>query len=127
MKRERPGSMANSGIGHVGLTVGDVETSVEFYRDILGLDSRVVERRVARIPSGRGRIVLHEKGLGGSGFHFGFRVGSLSKVDEWRAWIRGRDIVIYDDVKGDKYRSFKIKDPDGYFIEIFCDKRAIAR
>jgi catechol 2,3-dioxygenase-like lactoylglutathione lyase family enzyme len=80
-KRDHPGSMAGLGIGHVGLKVDDIETSAEFYRNILGLDSSMSERGVARIPSGRDTLVLHEKGLGISGFHFGFRVDSSSKVD----------------------------------------------
>ncbi|TMI16332.1 VOC family protein [Candidatus Bathyarchaeota archaeon] len=125
-KSDRPGSMASLGIGHVGLKVDDLETSVEFYRNILGLHSSMRERGVARIPSGRDTLVLHEKGLGLSGFHFGFRVDSSSKVDEWQAWLRGANIVIYEDVTEEKYRSIKIKDPNGYLIEIFHDERGIA-
>ena len=124
--QKRPGSMTNLGISHVGLKVADLETSVEFYRNIFGIDGRASERGVARIPSGRDNILLHEKGLGISGFHFGFRVDSSSKVDEWQAWFRGRNIIIYDDVTEERYRSIKIKDPDGYLIEIFFDERAIA-
>ena len=82
--RGRPGSMASLGIGHVGLKVDDLEKSVEFYRNILGLDSRASKRGVARIPSGQDKLVLHEKNLGTSGFHFGFRLDSPSKVDEWK-------------------------------------------
>ena len=81
--RKRPGSMTNLGISHVGLKVADLETSIEFYRNILGLEGRASERGVVRIPSVRDNIVLHEKGLGISGYHFGFRVDSSSKVDEW--------------------------------------------
>ena len=124
-KSDRPGSMAALGLGHVGLKVDDLETSVEFYRNILGLDSSTSERGVARIPSGRDTLVLHEKGLEMSGFHFGLRVDSSSKVDEWQVWLRGRNIVIYEEVTEEKYRSIKIRDPDGYLIEIFCDERAI--
>jgi catechol 2,3-dioxygenase-like lactoylglutathione lyase family enzyme len=124
--RKSPGSMTNLGISHVGLKVDNLETSVQFYRNILGLDSRTSERGVARIPSGRDNIVLHEKGLGISDFHFGFRVDSSSKVDEWLAWFRARNMIIYDDVTEDKYRSIKIRDPDGYLIEIFSDERTIA-
>jgi catechol 2,3-dioxygenase-like lactoylglutathione lyase family enzyme len=118
--------MVALGIGHVGLKVDDLETSVEFYRNILGLDSSTSERGVARIPSGRDTLVLHEKGLGISGFHFGFRVDSSSKVDEWRAWLKGRSIIVYEEVTEEKYRSIKIRDPDGYLIEIFCDEGAVA-
>ncbi len=122
----RPRSLANLGIGHVGLRVDDLKTSVGFYRNILGLDSRVSKRGVARIPSGRDTLVFHEKVHGVTGFHFGFRVGSPSKVDEWQGWLRGKNMLIYDDVTEKKYRSIKIRDPDGYLIEIFCDERAIA-
>jgi len=124
-KHGRPGSLANLGIGHVGLKVDDLETSVEFYRNILGLESSTSERGVARIPSGPDKLVLHEKGLGISGFHFGFQVDSSSKVDEWQAWLKVRNIIVYEEVTEEKYRSIKIRDPDGYLIEIFCDERAI--
>jgi hypothetical protein len=60
------------------------------------------------------------------GFHFGFRVDSSSKVDEWQDWLRGRNITVYDDVMEKKYRSIKIRDPEGYLIEIFYDERALA-
>jgi catechol 2,3-dioxygenase-like lactoylglutathione lyase family enzyme len=105
--------------------VDDLETSVEFYRSILGLDSMASKRGVARIPSGRDTLVLHEKGHGMSGFHFGFHVDSSSKVDEWQAWLRGRNILIYEDVTEEKYRSIKIRDPDGYWIEISYEGRQI--
>jgi catechol 2,3-dioxygenase-like lactoylglutathione lyase family enzyme len=117
--------MANLGIGHVGLKVHDLETSVEFYRNILGLDKSTSERGVARIPSGPDTLVLHEKGVGMSGFHFGFHVDSSSKVDEWQAWLRARNIIIYEDVTKEKYRSIKIRDPDGYWIEISYEGRQI--
>ncbi len=117
--------MTALGIGHVGLRVDDLETSVGFYRNILGLDTRVSKRGIARIPSGRDTLVLHEKVPGVPGFHFGFRVDSPSKVDEWQGWLRGKNMPIYDDVTEEKYRSIKIRDPDGYLIEIFCDERAI--
>ncbi len=121
-----PGSMANSGIGHVGLNVNDLEKSVEFYRNILGLAVGASKQGVARIPSGRDTLVLHEKSLGTLGFHFGFRVASSSKVDKWRAWLRDRNIAVYDEVVEKKYRSIKIRDPDGYRIEIFSDERPVA-
>jgi len=117
--------MANSGIRHVGLKVRDLEKSAEFYQEVLGLDSER-SKGVVRIRSGRDTLVLHEMRRGRSGFHFGFRVDSPSKVDEWKAWLRARNMIIYDDVREEKYRSFKIRDPDGYSIEIVCDERAIA-
>jgi len=124
--RGRPGSMATLGISHVGLSVGDLNTSIEFYRNFLGLYNKARKQGIARLPSGSDKLVLHEKSLETRGFHFGFQVGSSSKVDEWKAWLRARNVEVYDDMTENKYRSFKIKDPDGYLIEIFCDKRGIA-
>ncbi len=124
-RRVRPGSMASSGIGHVGLRVADLSKSVRFYRSILGLDGRASDRGVAYVPSGADMLVLHGKGYGISDFHFGFRVDSPSKVDKWRAWLRSRKIRIYQEVTEEKYRSIKIRDPDGYWIEISYEGREI--
>ncbi len=124
-RRVRPGSMASSGIGHVGLRVADLSKSVRFYRSILGLDGRASDRGVAYVPSGADMLVLHGKGYGISDFHFGFRVDSPSKVDKWRAWLRSRKIRIYQEVTEEKYRSINIRDPDGYWIEISYEGREI--
>ncbi len=124
-RRVRPGSMRDSGIGHVGLKVADVSRSVRFYRNILGLNGRVSGQRVAYVPSGADMLVLHGKGYGTSDFHFGFRVDSPSEVDKWRAWLRSRNMRIYQEVTEEKYRSIKIRDPDGYWIEISYEGREI--
>src|SRR5437867_13182619 len=64
-KLRRPSSMANSGIRHVGLKVRDLEKSVEFYKEVLGLDSSERKNRVARIRSGRDTLVLQRCAVGG--------------------------------------------------------------
>lgn len=120
---DRPGSLANLGIGHVGLRVADINKSIKFYSDLLGLKTRSTEEGVARIPSGPDQIVLHRSEYGASDFHFGFNVDSPLEVDKWRDWFVSRGIRIEQDEKEEKYRSIKIRDPDGYFIEITCDQR----
>jgi len=99
-RRLRPGSMVNSGIGHVGLRVTNPKTSLKFYRNILGLKGTAGEQGVTRIPSGDDLLVLHERGYGSSDFHFGFHVDSPSKVDKWRAWLRSRNIRVYQRCEG---------------------------
>ena len=123
-RERRPGSMASIGISHVGLSVRNMKTTADFYRDILGLDCKPDERGVARVPTGPDRLVLHEKTLASSSFHFGFHLDSFSKLEEWRGWLKNRKIAIFDEVTEEKYRSLKIRDPDGHSIEIFRDERA---
>ncbi len=122
-RRVRSCSMANSGIRHVGLKVTDLSRSLRFYRSILGLDGKTSKQGVAHVPSGADMLVLHGKGYGITDFHFGFRVDSPSKVDKWQAWLRSRNIKIYQKVTEEKYRSIKIRDPDGYWIEISYEGR----
>src|SRR5437773_12534790 len=109
-KHRRPGSMGNSGIRHVGLKVRDLEKSVEFYQEVLGLDSSERRKGVARIRSGRDTLVLHEMRRGRYGFNFGFGVDSSSNCDEWQAWLRARNMIIYVDVIEDTYRRLKLRD-----------------
>jgi catechol 2,3-dioxygenase-like lactoylglutathione lyase family enzyme len=120
-----PSSLGNLGIGHVGLRVADIEKSAEFYRNVLGLRVRSTDEGVARIPSGPDLIVLHGKEYAKSDFHFGFYVESPSIVDEWRDWFKTRGIRIEQYESEENYRSIKIRDPDGYWIEITCDKRQL--
>ena len=122
-KGRRPSSLANLGIGHVGLRVADIKKSVKFYQEVLGLKTRSTEEGVARIPSGSDLIVLHGKDYGKSDFHFGFRVDTVSAVDGWRDWFKNQGIRIEQDETEENYRSIKIRDPDGYWIEITYDGR----
>ena len=48
----------------MGLKVADLERSVRFYRNILGLSGRASGQRVAYVPSGVDLLVLHGKGYG---------------------------------------------------------------
>ena len=122
-ERQRPPSLANLGINHVGLKVANVQKSLVFYLEILGLNGRASKRGVAYVPSGMDILVLHETGYGISNFHFGFRLGSPSKVDRWRAWLRSRNIRIYQEVTEEMYRSIKVRDPDGHWVEFSYDGR----
>lgn len=47
----------------MGLKVADLERSVRFYRNILGLSGRASGQRVAYVPSGGGLARLAWKGL----------------------------------------------------------------
>jgi catechol 2,3-dioxygenase-like lactoylglutathione lyase family enzyme len=118
-KPKRPISLANRGIGHVGLKVSNLEKSRKFYDEILGLNSETKGARQAFVPSGSDILVLYKAGAGTSDFHFGFRLDSPSQVDDWKHWLRSNNIRIYEDIAEEGHpRSFKFRDPDGYWIEI---------
>jgi catechol 2,3-dioxygenase-like lactoylglutathione lyase family enzyme len=118
-KPNTPVSLANRGIGHVGLKVSNLEKSRKFYHDILGLKNEAKGTRAAFVPSGSDILVLYKAGAGTSDFHFGFRLDSPSQVDEWKRWLRSNNIRIYEDMMGEDHpRSIKFRDPDGHWIEI---------
>lgn len=115
----RPRSLADRGIGHVGLRVVSLEKSRRFYNKILGIASEKSQRGTARLRCGSDTLVIHEESGGDSDFHFGFRLDSHGQVEEWKNWILDNKITILDDIteKGHP-RSFKFRDPDGHLIEI---------
>ncbi len=116
-------SLAERGIRHVGLKVSDMEGSRKFYGEVFGLASRTKESGVVFIRFGPDLLVLYQKGSGGSDFHFGLQVGTRAAVDAWRDRLRNVGVPIHEDIteKGHP-RSFKIKDPDGYWIEIASER-----
>ncbi len=113
-----PTSLAVDGIAHVGLKVSSLARSSRFYREILGLGGEPHGPGVMYVPSGKDRLVLYE-GNDMTDIHFGFHVDTPSKVDGWKDWLKEHAVEIYEDITEDgKYRSIKLRDPDGHWIEI---------
>ena len=103
----------------MGLKVSDVERSQKFYSEILGLANTTKKPGHALIRLGSDVLILVEKAAGTSKFHFGFRLKDASQVDEWKKWLSSKGVPIYEDItEMDHPRSFKVRDPDGYLIEI---------
>jgi len=119
-------------IGHVVLNVADLEESVRFYTEVLGLqvsdrypDSMVpggmVFLRCNTDHHGVALVGGREKMERSTLNHFAFEVGSLDEVFRARAWLRERGVPIV--FEGRRRAGCQVAveftDPDGNNLEIY--------
>jgi catechol 2,3-dioxygenase len=119
-------------IGHVVLNVTDLEASVRFYTETLGL--QVSDRYPeTMVPGGMVFLRCHTDHHGvalvggarkterSSLNHFAFEVGSLDEVFRARAWLRAHGVPIH--FEGRRRAGCQIAveftDPDGNNLEIY--------
>jgi catechol 2,3-dioxygenase len=116
-------------LGAVHLTVSDLERSLSYYRDAIGLQA--VERADGRVSLGRdGRVLLvlvedagARSAVGYSGlYHFALLVPERTDLARWLAHA-ARDRVPMDGLS-DHFVSeaLYLADPDGHGIEIYWDR-----
>jgi catechol 2,3-dioxygenase len=119
-------------IGHVVLNVTDLEASVRFYTEVLGL--RISDRYPdSMVPGGmvfmRCNTDHHGVALVGGAAkvertslnHFAFEVGSPDEVFHARAWLRqhGVPIVFEGRRRAGCQLAVEFTDPDGNNLEIY--------
>ena len=110
------------GLWHVALNVPDVERSLAFYRDAVGLE---VEWRPdpdnVYLTSGRDNLALHKADAAPPGVldHIGFVLPSAEDVDAWATWFTERGHSLEKPVKShrDGARSFYVRDPAGVLVQ----------
>ena len=123
------------GFTHVSLSVQDIETSLVFYRDVLGLavlaehyDGEVFEGREAMVLAGRTALCLQaHRANPGEEFdprrtgldHIAFAVRSLDELHQFAAHLDTAGVV-HSGVKplpgfGD---FIELRDPDGILVEL---------
>lgn len=127
-----PPSFTVRKLGHVVLNVTDLEASVRFYTDVLGLS--VSDRYPdSMVPGGmvfmRCNTDHHGVALvGGAGKlersslnHFAFEVGTPDEVFRARAWLRkqGVPIVFEGRRRAGCQLAVEFRDPDGNNLEIY--------
>ena len=130
--------MQLTGLHHLTAIAKDIERTIAFYRDTLGLgvvrdgpsDDDPGARHVwfgagaARTPVGAMVSFLHypemPEGVVGTGstHHFAFVVESAEELDAWRDYLRNRGAECTDVLDRGPFRSVYLRDPDGHIVEI---------
>lgn len=112
-------------VGNVILAVSDLDRSLQFYHEIIGLPIKNQRRSWIDLGSGGALLSLHPASLtaehmGGSienGITLGFLVGD---VDSAVAELRERGVRIHRDVvKREAGKNAIVLDPDDYLISLF--------
>jgi len=112
-------------VGNVILAVKDIDKSIQFYHEIIGLPIKNQRRSWVDLGTSGALLSLHpasltEQHVGSSienGITIGFLVGDVkSAVDE----LRAKGVTIHRDiVEKDAGRNAVILDPDEYLISLF--------
>jgi glyoxylase I family protein len=121
------------GLHHVTAICRDLERTIAFYRDLLGLgvvhdgpsdddpDARHVWfgtpdgsllsfMQYPQLPDGVVGI--------GSTHHFALRVDSLDELEAWREYLSNQDVTTTDVINRGAFHSLYLRDPDGHVIEL---------
>ena len=125
-----------AGIHHITLLCADVERSLGFYRNVLGM--RLVKQTVndddqsARHlffgdEEGRpGTLItcleypdLEEGSVGrGSTHHFALSVETKEELLAWRDYLTGRGVPVTEMLDRTYFKSLYLRDPDGHIVEL---------
>ena len=124
------------GVHHVTAICADLERTIAFYRDLMGLavvhdgpsDDDPQSRHVwfGALDGGPGRLVSFmqypelPKGVVGTGstHHFAFTVDSPDEQEAWRDYLRAQGVECTEVFDRGAFRSIYIRDPDGHILEI---------
>jgi glyoxylase I family protein len=128
--------MQITGLHHLTLICSDMERTIAFYRDLLGL--AIVRDGASDDDSGArhvwfgagdgapGRLVSCMEypqlsaGTQGTGatHHFALSVETADELDAWRDYLRGQGVEATEVFERGGFRSIYLRDPDGHIIEI---------
>ncbi|MBP6888737.1 MAG: VOC family protein [Candidatus Pacebacteria bacterium] len=119
-------------LGHIVLYVSRLETSANFYRDVLGFEELHRDLHTAFYSSGRTHHEMLLIEVGGEKkektrpepglYHIGFKIGDTD--DELRAALnelKEKDVPIVGTANHHVTHSLYILDPDGNELELYID------
>jgi len=113
-------------LGHVILYVGDLEGSVAFYRDVVGLPHRFTDAGYAEFGTGATRLALYERrraewltGQPVAPGPAGEIVLVVDDVDAVAAGLRERGVPLLSGPVDRPWghRTLHVADPDGFVVE----------
>jgi glyoxylase I family protein len=128
--------MQLTGLHHITLISADIERSIAFYRDVLGLgvvgdrasddDPGVRHVWFGAVDGTPGRLLSVMEyphlpaGVVGTGStqHFALAVDSAEELDAWRSYLVDQDVECSEVFDRGGFRSLYLRDPDGHVIEI---------
>jgi catechol 2,3-dioxygenase-like lactoylglutathione lyase family enzyme len=131
-----PRRMQLTGLHHLTLICSDMDRTIAFYRDLLGMavvrdgqsDDDPDTRHVwfGAVDGAPGRLIsameypqMQEGSTGiGSTHHFALGVDSGEELDAWRDYLRGQGVEATDVFDRGGFRSIYLRDPDGHIVEI---------
>lgn len=128
--------MQLTGLHHLTLITADMERSIAFYRDTLGLgivkdgssDDDPGTRHVwfGAVDGTPGRLLSVMEyphlpaGVVGTGStqHFALAVDSAEELDAWQRYLADQDVEVSEVFERGGFRSLYLRDPDGHVIEL---------
>jgi glyoxylase I family protein len=133
------------GLHHVTAIASDLERTIAFYRDLLGLavvhdgpsddDPRARHVWFGAYEGGAGHLVsfmqypeLPAGVVGvGSTHHFALIVDTAEEQVAWRDYLRDNGVDCTDVLDRGSFRSIYVRDPDGHIVEIATRGPGFAR
>jgi glyoxylase I family protein len=124
------------GLHHITVIASDLERTIAFYRDLLGLaivhdgpsDDDPQARHVwfGALEGGAGQLLSFmqypELGQGtvgvGSTHHFALAVETAEEQEAWRDYLRDHGVECSEVLDRGSFRSIYVRDPDGHIVEI---------
>lgn len=124
------------GLHHVTAIASDLERTIAFYRDLLGLaivhdgpsddDPRARHVWFGALGGEAGQLVsfmqypeLPPGVVGvGSTHHFALVVDSAEEQEAWRDYLRDHGVDTTEVLDRGAFRSLYVRDPDGHIVEI---------
>lgn len=145
--------MSNKGLSHIGLSTLDMDTTRDFYENVLDFPAvrcdtyKILEGGELRhifFDTGRGQLISFMESRGVRGipaqydtgitdvldvpgmfYHFAFEAGSEAELAAKRQTLHGKGVPVTEIVDHEWCKSFYFDDPNGIKLEYCCYTRPL--